>query len=133
MRILIIALALLLLAGCGTNEIKVSTTPVERAPLILPAIDRFQARDVQWRIITPDNYQEVIRHLRASKKNVALFALTDKDYENLGLNFADIQTIVRQQQAIIEAMQEYYMLTGEKPVLDESASEEEKNILERLF
>jgi hypothetical protein len=120
MKILLVGLALLFLSGCATKGIEVTTVSVDKAPLILPAVDRFQTRDIQWYVVTPDNYQATIKQLRAAGKNVALFALTDKGYQDLGLNLADIQTIVRQQQAIIEAMQEYYMLTGEEPVIEDA-------------
>ena len=101
MKIIVaLLLSLLFLSGCTTKPIQVSTKPVEKAP--------FHTRDVKWVVITPNNYREVIKKLKASGKSVALFAITDKGYQNLGLNLSDIQTIIRQQQAIIAAYHDYY-------------------------
>lgn len=128
MKIVAVLLLVIFLAGCNTNPIQVSTTPVEKAPLILPAIDQFRARDVNWFIITPENYQKVISELQASGQNVALFAITDKGYEALSLNLTDIQTIIRQQQAIIAAYQDYYI-----PKEEPKEEPREENWFNRLF
>lgn len=109
MKIVIVALLALVLVGCATTDpIEVSTIEVERAPLILPAVDTFQARNVEWIVITPDNYRDVTRQLEAAGDNVALFALTDNGYEALAKNIADIQKIIVQYQAIVQAYKDYY-------------------------
>jgi hypothetical protein len=131
MKVVAVLLLVLFLAGCGgTNPLRVSTTPVERAPLILPAIDQFRTREVNWFVITPENYQEVISKLQASGQSVALFAITDSGYEALSLNLSDIQTIIRQQQAIIAAYQDYYVPKEEEK---EEEKVPEKNWFQRLF
>lgn len=100
----------LVVSACGSRErpIEISTTPVEKPSLVLPQPDRIISRPVEWIVVTPDNYEEVIERLKKSNQGVALFALTAEGYENVSLNLNDIRTYVQQQQAIILAYEKYY-------------------------
>ena len=103
-------LVLMLLSSCGIpniNPIQITSAPVERPPLVLPPVDTLSMRPVEWTIVTRDNVDEVFAQLEASGQNLALFALTDEGYENLGLNFSDIRQLVQQQRAIIVAYENY--------------------------
>jgi hypothetical protein len=81
---------------------------VNKPELVLPYADPIQARDVQWIVITPDNYEKVFNDLTKSGQPVVFFALTDKGYENISLNLSDIRAFIQQQQAIIAAYEGYY-------------------------
>lgn len=108
-----------MLSGCsifGTDPIDVSTTPIEVVPLTLPGVDIYQAREIQWLIITPENYEETIQAI-SSKGGVALFALTSQDYENSSLNQSDIIKMIKQFQAIINAYENYYGNSLSAPAL----------------
>lgn len=102
--------ALTILSGCASKpeEIKISTTPVERPQLVLPQPDQLVTRPVEWIVVTPENINEVFDELRKNNQRVVLFALTDKGYENVSLNLNDIRTYIQQQQLIIIAYNDYY-------------------------
>ena len=85
-----------------------SAKPIEKPQLVLPQADVLNMRDVEWIIVTPENYQEVFDKIKASGRPIALFAMTDKGYENLGLNLSDLRAYVQQQNIIIAAYKEYY-------------------------
>ena len=104
---MLIALAV---SACGTKDrpIEISTSPVEKPSLVLPQPDRIISRPVEWIVVTPENYEEVINRLKNNKQGVALFALTADGYENVALNLNDIRTYIQQQQAIILAYERYY-------------------------
>ena len=70
-------------------------------------MDTLTMRPVEWVIVNKDNVDEVFAQLEARGQNLALFALTDEGYENLGLNFSDIRQLVQQQRAIIVAYDNY--------------------------
>lgn len=70
-------------------------------------MDKLTLRPVEWTIVTEENIEEVFAQLRADGQNLALFALTDTGYENLGLNISDIRQLVQQQRAIILAYENY--------------------------
>ncbi len=105
-------LTLLLVSACAktpVQEIQISAKPVEKPELVLPYADPINTRDVEWIIITPDNYEEVFNDLAKKGRPIVLFALTDKGYENIALNLSDIRGYVQQQQAIIAAYEGYYL------------------------
>lgn len=103
-------LTLLLVSACSkpVQEIQVSAKPVDKPELVLPYADPIKTRDVQWIIITPENYEEVFNELAKKGQPIVLFALTDKGYENISLNLSDIRAYIQQQQAIIAAYEGYY-------------------------
>jgi hypothetical protein len=111
-------LVLVLLSGCSMfqpmpQRIEVSAKPVERPELVLPPADQLRMRDVEWVLITPENFEEVVEKARKDGRPIVFFALTDKGYENLGLNFSDIRAFIQQQKAIIAAYDAYYKKSNE--------------------
>ena len=104
----------LILAGCGVfnskpQEIEVSSIPVSKPQLILPSEDELNLRQVEWVILTPENFEAKIAEASESGRAIAFFALTDEGYENLGLNLSDLRAYIQQQQAIIAAYERYYI------------------------
>ena len=101
---------ILLLTNCAAAVKEISTYKVEKKkePLSLPAPSPLELQDVKWVIITKDNAEEVFEQLKADGGDYALFALTDKGYEQLALNIADIRTALAMQRQIIISYQEYY-------------------------
>lgn len=104
---------MLLLGGCSLlppqpKPIEVSTKPLERPTLNLPAADELNLRKIEWVILTEENFSDKVEEIKKSGRPVAFFALTDKGYESLGMNFSDLRAYVQQQQAIIAAYKGYY-------------------------
>ncbi len=100
-------------SGCALltpkpREIELSTKPVEKPKLELPKADQVRMRNIEWVVITKDNYKEVFEKLSKSGRPIAVFGLTDQGYANLGMNLSDIRAFVQQQQAIIAAYERYY-------------------------
>jgi hypothetical protein len=102
--------ALLLTSGCASNpqRIEISAKPVEKPQLVLPKADALKMREVKWVIITPENFDQIVDDAKKSGRPIAFFALTDKGYENLGLNLSDLRAFIQQQQSIIAAYEAYY-------------------------
>ena len=116
MNVLGCGLAILLISGCAApmpQRIEVSAKPIEKPELVLPNADQLRMREVEWTIITPENFEEKIEDIKKSGRPVVFFALTDKGYENLGLNFSDIRAFIQQQKAIIAAYENYYKNANE--------------------
>ena len=102
---------ILLLSACASSQpkvIEISAKPIDKPQLILPTADKLNLRNVQWIVITPENVNDVMTKLSPSGGKVALFALTDKGYENLSLNVNDLRTYITQLQAILVAYEGYY-------------------------
>lgn len=116
----------LLLSGCSMfqppiQKIEVSAKPIDKPELTLPSADVVRMRKIDWVIITPENFEQVLEDAKKNGRPIVFFALTDQGYENLGLNFSDIRALVQQQQAIIAAYEGYYK-ESEK-ALDEANKE----------
>lgn len=90
------------------QKIEVSAKPVDKPELVLPPSDALRMRDVEWVLITPENFEEKVAELSQNGRPVVFFALTDKGYENLSLNFSDIRSLIQQKNAIIAAYENYY-------------------------
>lgn len=101
-------LALLLSACATTHPIEISAKPIDKPQLVLPSADTLNLRDINWIIITPENANDVMAKLNTNGGHVAVFALTDKGYENLSLNINDLRTYVAQLKSIIVAYEGYY-------------------------
>lgn len=72
--------------------------------------------------MTAENFDDKVRELESSGRPIAFFALTDKGYENLGLNLSDLRAYIQQQQAIVAAYRQYYEKAEE--ALDGAVKEE---------
>jgi len=114
-----------LLSSPKPQVIEVSSTPVEKPQLSLPNADELNLRDVEWVILTQENFEEQVSKIVESGRPVAFFALTDKGYESLGLNLSDLRAYIQQQQSIIAAYKNYYEQAEE--ALDGAVKENENN------
>lgn len=101
-------LVLLLSACAAAQPTQISTKPIDKPTLVLPTADTLNLREIKWIIITPENVDQVFKTLPTTGGKVAVFALTDKGYQDLSLNINDLRTYVQQLQAIIIAYDGYY-------------------------
>ena len=90
------------------EAVEISTVPVNKPKLELPAADELSLRNIDWIVITPENAEEIFTEAEERGRPSVFFALTDKGYENLGLNISDIRGFIQQQQSIIGAYENYY-------------------------
>ena len=95
---------ILSLAACSSNPVQppakiVTQTEYVTPPApIVPKPDPLSLRDVEFVIVTPDNFEEVFANLKGDK---VLFALTSKGYEDIALNLSDVRAYIQQQKRII--------------------------------
>jgi hypothetical protein len=113
MRIVIILLSLLLLQGCAAiAALEVLTQEVERQPLNVD-VDTIAMEDIEWFIITEDNYKEIFDELKKNKKDPVLFGVTDDGYETLSVNFANIRNYIIMNRNVIKLYKDYYEGEGD--------------------
>lgn len=70
--------------------------------------DNLNLSPARWRIVTPENIDQVWRDIESSGADVVLFALTPDGYEQLALDFAAIRNHMATQRTIIIKYKEYY-------------------------
>ena len=116
MRIILIILLAFTLTSCTFGERKIKIFQIEepRAKLNLESPAPLDLETLRWIIITSKNADEVFARLEAEGYDPVLFGLTDKDYEIIAKNFAQIRAYLKEQNAILEKYKEYYEPKDEK-------------------
>lgn len=61
-----------------------------------------------WIVVTPGNVESVWANLRKDSKEPVLFGLTDGDYEQLSVDFAEVRNFIVKQRRITQEYREYY-------------------------
>lgn len=123
-KLLLILLSSSLLAGCGIfakKEPIVEVRYVEKPVLNISPPAPVEPRDVDFIVITESNVDEVWQRLRDRNIDVVLFGLTDKGYENISVNLAELLRYINEQNQIISKYREYYETPSEvsEPVPEE--------------
>jgi tRNA nucleotidyltransferase/poly(A) polymerase len=109
-KILAIAI-MILLTGCsigGEKRIKIFSVEEPRAKLDYPMPTALQLEELKWIIITSENAQEVFKKLEEAGIDPVLFGLTDKDYQVLARNFAQIRQKLQETNNLLEEYKKYY-------------------------
>jgi hypothetical protein len=98
------------LTACSNipQPVVVDAKPIDRPVLIIPSVDEFNSRDVEWIVITPENINVVFADLQDANEEIVLIAATPAGMRNLTLNMADLLKLVQQQKTIIATYQQYY-------------------------
>ena len=109
-NVLVFGLVVILLSSCAAGVKTIQTYKIEkkREPLAIEDPDPLKLQNVDWIIITKDNAEEVFKEIKSKGGEYSLFALTDKGYEKLSLNFADIRNKLAEQRQIILSYKDYY-------------------------
>jgi len=71
-------------------------------------MEQLQWHIIQWHIITSENAAEVFAKLEADGIDPVLWGLTDKDFELLAKNFAQIRNKLMETNALLDKYKEYY-------------------------
>ena len=102
----------LTISGCAkvpqTEIIEVKTTPVKSAAPIVPRVDDLKLRDLEWIVVTEQNYQGVLMRLRDAGEEPVMYALSSNGYANLMMNQNDVMRMIRQQQEVIAVYRKSY-------------------------
>ena len=106
---------MILLTGCsigGEKRIKIFSVEEPRAKLDYPMPTALQLEELKWIIITSENAQEVFKKLEEAGIDPVLFGLTDKDFQVLARNFAQIRQKLQETNNLLEEYKKYYEDTG---------------------
>ena len=108
----IFALTLIVfLAGCsigGEKKIKLFQVEQPREKLNYPMPTPLQMEEIKWIIITSENAQEVFKKLEEAGIDPVLFGITDKDFQVLARNFAQIRQKLQETNNLLQEYQKYY-------------------------
>jgi hypothetical protein len=97
------------LTSCSSvKELSIFKEEVPRAKLNLDKPTPLQMEKIHWHIITSENAEEVFKKLEADGIDPVLWGLTDKDFELLAKNFAQIRNKLVETNALLDKYKEYY-------------------------
>ena len=112
----IFALALIIfLTGCsigGEKKIKIFSVEKPREKLNYEMPTPLQMEEIKWIIITSKNAEEVFKKLEEAGIDPVLFGITDKDFQVLARNFAQIRQKLQETNNLLEEYKKYYEDTG---------------------
>ena len=86
----------------------------------LDAPKALKMEQLDWIIITEENYKQVFDDLKKKNKDVVLFGLTDDGYETLAVNFAQVRKYIILNKNILHKYKDYY--EGKKDGSEESGT-----------
>ena len=113
----IIALVLIVfLTGCsigGEKKIKIFSVEKPREKLDYPMPTALELEQLKWIVITSENAQEVFAKLEAAGIDPVLFGVTDKDFQILAKNFAQIRQKLQETTNLLEEYKKYYETENE--------------------
>ena len=108
----IFALALIIiLTGCSIGaekKIKIFSVEQPREKLNYEMPTPLQMEEIKWIIITSENAEEVFKKLEAAGIDPVLFGITDKDFQVLARNFAQIRQKLQETNNLLEEYKKYY-------------------------
>ena len=97
---------LLLLAGCSGPVITDAVIQKD-VPVAVPDAQPIDVDFVQWQVLTVSQLQALIVKLQsAQQQNTVIFALDTQNYNNLSLNFVEIQRYIQEQKAILALLKQ---------------------------
>ena len=79
-----------------------------RAQLNLDKPTALQLEKIKWIIITSENADEVFKKLEEQGLDKVLFGLTDKDYQLISKNFAQIRNQLKITNDLLDKYKKYY-------------------------
>ena len=99
----------LLLSGCsGVKKLSIFKEEVKRQELNLNKPNPLVLERIKWHIITSENAEEVFAKLEAEFIDPVLFGLTDKDFQLIAKNFAQIRNQLKVTNELLDKYKEYY-------------------------
>ena len=112
--LLLLILTTFLTSCSSVKELSIFKEEVPRAKLNLEKPTPLQMEKIHWHIITSENAEEVFKKLEADGIDPVLWGLTDKDFELLAKNFAQIRNKLVETNALLDKYKEYYESETEK-------------------
>ena len=97
------------LTSCsGVKELTIFKKKVEREKLNIDKPTPLQLEQLRWIIITSENAEEVFKRLEEEGIDPVLFGLTDKDFQLIAKNFAQIRNQLKVTNELLDKYKEYY-------------------------
>ena len=97
----------------GEKKIKIFSVEQPREKLDYPMPTPLEMEEIKWIIITSENADEVFKRLEEAGIDPVLFGITDKDFQVLARNFAQIRQKLQETNNLLEEYKRYYETESE--------------------
>ena len=105
----ILIAGVLTLSGCSSiKQLDIFSMEVEREPLALEKPTIQELEKLKWIIITSENADEVFKKMKDEGIDPVVFGLSDKDFQLLAKNFAQIRAHMMKLNVMIDEYKDYY-------------------------
>ena len=104
----LLILAMFLTNCSGVKKLSIFKEEVKRQELNLNKPSPLVLERIKWHIITSENAEEVFAKLEAEGIDPVLFGLTDKDFQLIAKNFAQIRNQLKVTNELLDKYKEYY-------------------------
>ena len=119
MNVLLLLILSISLTNCsGVKTLEIFKKEVEREKLNLNKPTPLELENLRWIIITSNNAEEVFKKLEEQGIDPVLWGLTDKDFELLAKNFAQIRNQLKITNDLLDKYKQYYEPEKDKDVKD---------------
>ena len=109
LNVLLLLILSIFLTNCsGVKKLSIFKEEVKRQELNLEKPTPLQLEKVRWIIINSENANEVFEKLEAEGIDPVLFGLTDKDFQLIAKNFAQIRNQLKITNDLLDKYKEYY-------------------------
>src|SRR5210317_2039228 len=109
LNVLVLLILTTFLTSCsGVKKLEIFKQGVEREKLNLEKPTPLELENLRWIIITSENADEVFKKLEDQGIYPVLWGLTDKDFEILAKNFAQIRNQLKITNDLLDKYKEYY-------------------------
>ena len=103
------------LTNCsGVKSLSIFKEEVKRQELNLEKPTPLQLEQIKWIIITYENADEVFKKMEEQGIDPVIFGLSDKDFQLIAKNFAQIRAHLKHTNDLLEQYKEYYEGETEK-------------------
>ncbi len=121
-RIIISIIFIGLLTGCsiGEKRLKIFKLEEPRQKLDLQKPTMPELEKLRWIIITSENAEEVFQKMEEQGLDPVLFGLSDKDFQLIAKNFAQIRAHLKHTNDLLDKYKEYYEPSDKKKEEKES-------------
>jgi hypothetical protein len=104
----LLTLTIFLTSCSGVKQLSIFKEEVPRAKLNIEKPTPLELENLKWIIITSENAEEVFKKLEEQGIDPVLWVLTDKDFELLAKNFAQIRNQLKITNDLLDKYKEYY-------------------------
>ena len=115
LNVLVLLTLITCLTSCSSvKKLSIFKEEVKRQELNLNKPTPLELENLRWVIITSENAEEVFKKLEEQGIDPVLWGLTDKDFELLAKNFAQIRNQLMITNELLDKYKEYYEPTEKK-------------------